>query len=74
MRMFDINIASVPDRDEVVSEVWSNDGLVAEVRREGGRFLVQVYAPQNGSYWDFNLHEFVEALTDARERLRGVED
>ncbi len=72
--MFDINIASVPDRHEVVAEVWSNNDLVAEVRRVGGRFLVQLHAPHDGSYWDFDLQELVQALHDARERLRGVEE
>ncbi len=72
--MFVINIASVPDRDQVVAEVWSQHGLVAEVRRVGGRFHVQLFAPHDASCWYVDLQDLVGALNDARERLCSIED
>ena len=67
---FSIEIASVPDRDGVVAEIWWDDSQVAELRRSGeGDLLIEVYAPPSGGAWSFALSAFLDALNAAQNRL-----
>jgi hypothetical protein len=63
-----IQVASVPDRDGLVVEVWSGSEQVAELRKEDGAALIQVYSRQSG-WWDFPYADFVAALQRARDEL-----
>ena len=38
-----IELVSVPDRDDLVAEVWLGQYLLAELRQEGGHVRVQLY-------------------------------
>ena len=66
---FNIDIASVPDRDEPVVEVWYGDEQVAELRREGGELRMQLFAPRSAVAWDFDIDAFLGAINKAKERL-----
>ena len=66
---FRIDIASVPDRDEPVAELWYGDEQVAELRRESGEHRLQVFAPRSVTVWDFSFDDFLTALDTARRRL-----
>ncbi len=67
---FTVEVASSPDRDELVAEIWWNDQMVAEVRRgaDGVRF-VDLYPPPSKVPWSFDLEEWILALKEAEERL-----
>lgn len=67
--IFTIDIASVPDRDELVAELWFGEQQVAELAQEGGRLLLQLYKPPSGKYWEFDYAPFAEALAAMRARL-----
>jgi hypothetical protein len=66
-----IEIASVPDREEVVAEVWAGREQFAELRREGDDLILQLFAPPEGLAWEFGFEEVMTALTTARARLVG---
>jgi|JI10StandDraft_1071094.scaffolds.fasta_scaffold948931_1 hypothetical protein len=67
---FVIEIASVPDRDCVVAEIWWNDDMVAELyRNEHGSFQLEIYARNSGEPWSFELESWLVALTQAQQRL-----
>ena len=71
---FTVEIASVPDRDELVAEVWSGDQLLAELRVEAGVVRIQLYPPPDGPpdgapHWDVPYDELLAALQTARTRL-----
>jgi hypothetical protein len=63
-----IQVASVPDRDDLVAEIWSGSEQVAELRKENGAPQIQLYSRQSG-WWDFPYADFVAALQTAREEL-----
>jgi len=63
-----IQVASVPDRDGLVVEVWLESEQVAELRKDDGAVLIQVYSRQSG-WWDFPYADFVDAFQRARAEL-----
>lgn len=73
---FSINLASLPDRDSVVAEVWRGKHLLAELRREGDALRLQLYPRPNGAPWDVPHPDFVQALMHAQPPLdrRGCSD
>jgi hypothetical protein len=66
-----ITIADPPDREELVAELWVGDHQLAELSREGGIELLEIYPWQAGPYWVLDYEEFLEALQEARRRLTG---
>lgn len=67
---FVIEIASVPDRDEVVAEIWYNDEMVAEMRQDNGETILEIYGKESGAPWSFKLQEWLRALDEAEKRLK----
>jgi hypothetical protein len=66
---FKVEVASVPDREDVVAEVWFFDDLFAELRRENGVVRIQIYGLAKGGAWDFDDRELQTALEQARKKL-----
>ena len=65
-----VQIASVPDRNDVVAELWQGDDMVGEVQRTvDGQFMLEIYAKQGGSPWRINPDDLLVALTEAKTRL-----
>lgn len=67
---FLIEIASVPDRDELVAEIWHGDEMVAEMQsddKEG--FVLEIYPRESGAPWLFDLRGWIAALEEAQRRL-----
>ena len=69
---FEIILASVPDRDDLVAEIWRGDAQFAEVRLDVEQFLVEVYKNPNDLKWTFDHSELVGALNAAKSRLGGA--
>lgn len=65
---FQTQIASVPDREQLVGELWWGDQLVAELSREGGDVL-EIYPPKDQPAWRFVYAEFVEQLEALKTKL-----
>ncbi|WP_426442286.1 hypothetical protein [Bradyrhizobium genosp. P] len=60
---FVLQIASPPDRDELVTEVWWNDQLVAEVRRSAdGKQFIDLYASPSRIPWSFEFQEWLAVM------------
>lgn len=67
---FIVEVASSPDRDELVAEIWWNDQMVAEVRCAGdGRQFVDLYPSPSGTPWSFVVDEWLDAVKEAKYRL-----
>jgi hypothetical protein len=65
-----IEITSVPDRDQLVAEIWHDDGLFAEVRKSSSEnWQVEIYAKKAAAPWLFDLQEVYDALMKAQKRL-----
>jgi hypothetical protein len=63
--MIRIQVASVPDRDNLVAELWFENVQLAEISREQGQFEVEVYA----SGVSIPLDQYLDALARAKEEL-----
>ncbi len=66
-----IQIASLPDRENVVAELWVGNVQVAEVSKEDGPLRVELYSPPGANHLDLPLDEFLDALQRAKENLAG---
>lgn len=65
----EIQIASVPDRENVVAELWVDDQQIAEVSYEGGELAVEFYSASVPNQLRLPLDELLEALNRARRNL-----
>ena len=67
---FTIEVVSVPDREEVVVEIWHIDAMVAELRREDrGVLQIDIYSQHSGSPWSFELKDWLAVLAQAQKEL-----
>lgn len=65
-----VEIASVPDRDDLVAEIWQEDEMVAEIQRTpDGRFVLELYPSPNQRPWSFDFEYWMAALSEAQRRL-----
>jgi len=71
--MFDISLASPPNREELVAEILlrseASVDQPAEVFRSDGRVMLALYPRGDGDPWEFPLADFVEAIGRAMARL-----
>ena len=64
-----MKVASVPDRNFLIAEVWAGDAQFAEVSKESGDLRVQVYPRDDGQPWTLRLEELLRVLAQAEIRL-----
>lgn len=70
MKSLTLQIASLPDRDFVVSEIWFGNDQVAEVFSEDGKSIhIELFPARDGGVWSFDLDAFQAILTKARSSL-----
>ena len=60
-------IGSLPDRENVVWELWAGDDNIADVCCEGGEPSVEIFRPAGGRELRVSLDEFLAALAAARD-------
>lgn len=66
---FELIIASLPDEEDVIGELWYQGTLRGIVRNGGQRFQLTLYGDfSNGSH-SMDLEAVVRMLNDARDRL-----
>ncbi|MBF1571729.1 MAG: hypothetical protein HXO23_01610 [Prevotella sp.] len=66
MSKFNIELSSVPDRENLVAEIWYEKKMVAEVSKETEKFVIEFYLDGKIS---FMLDEFFEVLENAKRRI-----
>ena len=66
MSKFNIELSSVPDRENLVAEIWYENKMVAEVNKETEKFVIEFCLDEKIS---FMLDEFLEVLENAKRRL-----
>lgn len=69
MDKFRIQIASVPDRENLVAEVWHEDIMVAEINQERDQLEIELY-PLKRLLFDYQ--EFIDVLERAKNRLLSM--
>ena len=68
MTKFKIEISSVPDRVNLVAEIWHNEILVAEINQEKDKLEIELYQSEKIT---FELEDFLEILETAKKELRN---
>jgi hypothetical protein len=66
---FDITVASLPDREELVAEIYYNHDQWVEISQEHEQLIVQFYAPLNTNCWEFSFDQALETLKQAKKKL-----
>ena len=66
---FSITVASLPDREYLVSEISFNNVQWLEINHEEEEMKIQFYPHPNLPCWEFDLNEALEALAEAKKRL-----
>ncbi len=65
-----VQLASVPDRDELVAEIWWNNQMVAEIRRgSNGNRYIDLYPSPSRIPWSFPVEEWLAAIKKADDGL-----
>ena len=71
---FTVQHASVPDRNNCVTEIWYGEDMVAELRREKETVEIQIYSNASGAYWDFEYDHFQQSLKKAYDMQLGLKE
>ena len=70
MTTITITIASVPDRDNLVAELWVGDQQLGEVSKDAANeFQIELYPAPTGAPWKFRVGDLSAALIEAEARL-----
>jgi len=64
-----VNLASPPDRERLVAEVFLNDVQVAEINQESGDLSVEIYPRPDGKPWSMPYEDLLKCLESAKSRL-----
>lgn len=71
---FRVTVASLPDREELVAEIFYDHDQWVEISQEPGqeRPIIQFYFSSYKEYWEFPLEDALEALELAKKKFFGV--
>lgn len=69
MNKFIIELSSVPDRENLVAEIWHNEVLIAEINQENEKLEIEFYLTEKKI---FELEGLLEILKAAKKEL--IED
>lgn len=70
MKEFKIEITSVPDRSNLVAEIWYGGHLLAEINQEEEELKVELYNTQKSI---FIFKDFIAALEEAKHKLLKID-
>jgi len=65
-----IEIASLPDRENLVAEIWIENKMIAEINQENINLEIIIFVDEDGKL-TLDYDEFLEALEKARKKLIG---
>lgn len=69
-----VQIASVPDRDNLVAELWCGDEQWGEISQETENLLLEIYprtSGENDNVWSFDLTEIMGKLRAAQQQIES---
>jgi hypothetical protein len=69
MKQMTVTIASVPDRETLVAELWSENELWGELSLEQGELKLEIYPPPNGQTWNLKYEELIDTIQQAKKEL-----
>jgi hypothetical protein len=73
MEKFRITIGSLPDKEQLVADIFYDNVQWAEVTQETDELIVHFYSHPRQKYWEFNLENALEILAKAKKQLLGLD-
>jgi hypothetical protein len=67
-----ITVASVPDREGLVAELWYDSEQWGEIFQEGAELRLALYPNPNQTFWNFDAEDAANAIRKARNRLLSL--
>ena len=67
---YEIIISSLPDRADVVVEIWIGDNQFAELQQVEG-LAVEIYSRPDGEPWTFEYERLMQIMSEAKTKLLG---
>lgn len=64
---YQILITSVPDRENLVAEIWDGKNLLAEINQDEGLLEIEIYFKDQSIIVEFD--SFLEALKQGQSKL-----
>ncbi len=72
MGKFEITVGSLPDKNNLVADIFYENIQVAEISNENKELLIQIYCYKDKDYWEFSLDEFQKVVEKAKQRLIAI--
>ena len=72
MMKIEIKIASLPDRENLVAELWYDKVQWCEISQELNEFILEIYPSLTGKPWTFQFEEVLEFLQRAERRMASL--
>ncbi|OQY53119.1 MAG: hypothetical protein B6245_23085 [Desulfobacteraceae bacterium 4572_88] len=72
-RKMTISIASVPDREGLVAELWYDEEQWGEIFQEGDELRLALYPSPNHSFWNFDAEDAANTIQKAKDKLLETE-
>ena len=72
MEKFDISIASLPDKENLVAEIFYENVQWVQISQETDKMIIQFYPHTKKDYWEFPLDEALEVLERAKKRFLAL--
>lgn len=69
MTQLQVLLASWPDYDDLVAEIWRGNQYVADVKADGDGFVVTFRSNEEAVPVQLDLHDLKQALDEARRAL-----
>lgn len=69
MERFRINVASLPDRENLVAEIVYDEVQWAEISQESEEMMIQFYPHPRQEFWEFPMNEALLLLQNAKKAL-----
>lgn len=70
----EITVGSVPDRENLVAELWYDNVMWCEISKEESDFTLEIYPNPSGKPWAFKFEEAVAFLQQAERRLQNLDE
>lgn len=72
MSKFRITVGSLPNKDNLVADIFYERLQVAEISKENNELIIQIYFYNDRDCWEFSLEEFQKIVEEAKQRLIAV--
>jgi hypothetical protein len=72
MENFRITVNSLPDRENLVAEIYYRHYQVAEISQETNKLIIQIYSYKDNDCWEFSLEKFQKVIEEAKQKLIAV--